>query len=55
MRARPLPARPLVRQRPDVSLHVWTGLNTEATSPQLDPYVGGPHDGFAQDAMYALR
>jgi hypothetical protein len=38
-----------------VSLHVWTGLNTEATSPQLDPYVGGPHDGFAQDAMYALR
>jgi hypothetical protein len=34
---------------------VWTGLNRPATSPQLDPYVGGPHDGYAQDAMYARR
>jgi hypothetical protein len=34
---------------------VWTGLNRHATSPQLDPYVGGQHDGFAQDAMYARR
>jgi len=34
---------------------VWTGLNRAATSQQLDPYVGGPHDGFAQDAMYARR
>lgn len=34
---------------------VWTGLNRRTVSPQLDPYVGGPHDGFAQDAMYARR
>jgi hypothetical protein len=34
---------------------VWTGLNRAAQSPQLDPYVGGLHDGFAQDAMYARR
>ena len=24
-------------------------------SPQVDPYTGGPHDGYAQDAMYARR
>jgi hypothetical protein len=34
---------------------VWTGLNRRATSPQLDPYTGGLHDGYAQDAMYARR
>ena len=34
---------------------VWTGLNRRATSPQLDPYTGGQHDGYAQDAMYARR
>ena len=34
---------------------VWTGLNRRATSPQLDPYTGAPHDGYAQDAMYARR
>ena len=34
---------------------VWTGLNRLATSPQLDPYTGEPHQGYAQDAMYARR
>ena len=34
---------------------VWTGLNRLETSPQVDPYTGGPHDGYAQDAMYARR
>ena len=34
---------------------VWTGLNRLATSPQADPYTGRPHDGYAQDAMYARR
>ena len=34
---------------------VWTGLNRRVTSPQADPYVGGLHDGYAQDAMYARR
>ena len=34
---------------------VWTGLNRMATSPQVDFYIGGEHDGHAQDAMYARR
>jgi hypothetical protein len=34
---------------------VWTGLNRLATSPQRDFYTGGPHDGYAQDAMFARR
>lgn len=34
---------------------VWTGLNRYATSTQLDPYTGQPHDGYAQDAMFARR
>ena len=34
---------------------VWTGLNRMATSPQVDFYIGGHHDGHAQDAMYARR
>lgn len=34
---------------------VWTGLNRRVASPQLDPYTGGQHDGYAQDAMYARR
>ena len=34
---------------------VWTGLNRHATSTQLDPYTGDLHDGYVQDAMYALR
>jgi len=34
---------------------VWTGLNRFATSPQIDAYTGLPHDGYAQDAMYARR
>lgn len=34
---------------------VWTGLNRQATSDQIDPYTGLPHDGFAEDAMYARR
>jgi hypothetical protein len=34
---------------------VWTGLNRFATSPQIDAYTGQPHDGYAQDAMYARR
>jgi hypothetical protein len=34
---------------------VWTGLNRMATSPQVDFYVGGLHDGHAQDAIYARR
>jgi hypothetical protein len=34
---------------------VWTGLNRLEQSPQVDPYTGGPHDGYAQDAMYARR
>ena len=24
-------------------------------NPQADPYVGGFHDGYQQDAMYARR
>lgn len=40
----------------DGSIHVvWTGLNRFATSSQIDPYTGGLHDGYAQDAMYARR
>jgi hypothetical protein len=34
---------------------VWTGLNRFAVSPQIDPYTGAPHDGYAQDAMFARR
>jgi hypothetical protein len=34
---------------------VWTGLNRHDVSPQRDFYTGGPHDGYAQDAMYARR
>jgi hypothetical protein len=34
---------------------VWTGLNRRATSTQIDPYTGTFHDGYVQDAMYALR
>jgi hypothetical protein len=34
---------------------VWTGLNRLEQSPQLDVYTGEPHDGYAQDAMYARR
>jgi hypothetical protein len=34
---------------------VWTGLNRLETSTQRDPYTGGLHDGYAQDAMYARR
>jgi hypothetical protein len=34
---------------------VWTGLNRFEQSTQIDPYVGGLHDGYAQDAMYARR
>jgi len=34
---------------------VWTGLNRLETSSQRDPYTGGLHDGYAQDAMYARR
>jgi hypothetical protein len=34
---------------------VWTGLNRWAVSPQIDPYTGAPHDGYAQDAMFARR
>jgi hypothetical protein len=34
---------------------VWTGLNRLRSSPQRDPYTGGPHDGYVQDAMYARR
>jgi hypothetical protein len=33
----------------------WTGLNRLGTSPQIDPYTGELHDGYVQDAMYALR
>jgi hypothetical protein len=40
----------------DGSVHVvWTGLNRFVTSPQTDAYTGAPHDGYAQDAMYARR
>jgi hypothetical protein len=34
---------------------VWTGLNRQATSTQIDFYTGEYHDGYAQDAMYARR
>ncbi|MGH2820118.1 MAG: sialidase family protein [Actinomycetota bacterium] len=34
---------------------VWTGLNREETSTQRDPYTGGLHNGFVQDAMFARR
>jgi hypothetical protein len=34
---------------------VWTGLNRLDASLQRDPYTGGPHDGYVQDAMYARR
>jgi hypothetical protein len=41
---------------PDGRIHVvWTGLNRLASSPQVDFYIGGQHDGYAQDAMYARR
>lgn len=41
---------------PDDAVHVvWTGLNRLEQSPQVDPYTGGDHDGYAQDAMYARR
>jgi hypothetical protein len=40
----------------DDSVHItWTGLNRRVTSPQIDPYTGELHDGYAQDAMYARR
>ena len=34
---------------------VWTGPNRFETSPQIDPYTGADHDGYARDAMYARR
>jgi hypothetical protein len=34
---------------------VWTGLNRLDTSLQRDPYTGGLHDGYVQDAMFARR
>jgi hypothetical protein len=41
---------------PDDAINVvWTGLNRFATSPQIDAYTGRPHDGYAQDAMFARR
>ena len=41
---------------PDGDVHVvWTGLNRLAVSPQTDFYTGQPHEGYAQDAMYARR
>ena len=41
---------------PDDSVHItWTGLNRFVTSPQIDPYTGDLHSGYAQDAMYARR
>jgi hypothetical protein len=41
---------------PDGSVNVvWTGLNRLAVSPQIDFYTGAPHDGYAQDAMFARR
>lgn len=41
---------------PDGRIHVtWTGLNRWAVSPQVDFYTLAPHDGYAQDAMYAQR
>jgi hypothetical protein len=40
----------------DGSINItWTGLNRFGVSPQLDFYTGGPHDGYAQDAMFARR
>lgn len=41
---------------PDDTINVvWTGLNTPATSPQIDFYTGQPHQGYRQDAMFARR
>jgi hypothetical protein len=34
---------------------VWTGLNRLDQSLQRDPYTGGPHDGYVQDAMCTRR
>jgi len=34
---------------------VWTGLNRFVTTPQIDFYTGQPHQGNAQDAMFARR
>jgi hypothetical protein len=40
----------------DGSINVtWTGLNRVVHSPQIDPYTGRRHDGYAQDAMFARR
>jgi hypothetical protein len=40
----------------DGSINVtWTGLNRLVTTPQIDPYTGALHDGYAQDAMFARR
>jgi hypothetical protein len=50
--------RPLVGRAVDWEdrVHVvWTGLNRLDTSLQRDPYTGGPHDGYVQEAMYARR
>ena len=34
---------------------VWTGMNRFVTSPQIDPFTGRRHDGYAEDAMFARR
>jgi hypothetical protein len=34
---------------------VWTGLHRATVSPQIDFYTGEPHEGNAQDAMFARR
>ena len=30
-------------------------MNRWSVSPQIDAYTGRPHDGYAQDAMFARR
>jgi len=41
---------------PDDSINVvWTGLNQEVTTPQIDFYTSDFHTGYRQDAMFARR
>ena len=36
-------------------VHVTGPAQPHVVSTQLDPYTGGLHDGYAQDAMFARR
>ena len=48
-------ASPLPRVLASSDARYLYGLNRLAVSPQVDAYTGAPHDGYAQDAMFARR